>query len=470
MTPVYVGRENNEVKFTMEFTAEEFEAAIQKAYLKMRGRIAIDGFRKGKAPRKIIEARYGAEVFFDEAIDSLLQDNYGKALEELNIDPIDRPSLDFGEEKLEQGKGFKVTFAAPVAPEVEVKDYKGIKAERALQKVDADVVDQQLKSMQKRNARIVESEEPANWDDTVVIDYKGFIGDEQFEGGTAEDHSLVLGSATFIPGFEAQLVGAKKGEDRDVVVTFPAEYHAEHLAGKEAVFHCTVKDIKKEELPELDDEFAKDVSEFDTLEELKADILKKAEEEIEKINKTAGETAVVEKLLELNPVDIPEVMINDEVENMFNQFAQSLQYQGINVDMYCQYTGTTIEALKASLQDEARKKVHTRLLAAAIAKAENIEATDEDLEKEFDNLAEQYKMEKDKVKELLGEGTVKMIRNDIKDRKAIDLVFENAKLSEPKKAAKKTTKKAPKKAAEEAPAEAAEAPAEEQKAEDNKEE
>ncbi|MBR5731326.1 MAG: trigger factor, partial [Firmicutes bacterium] len=338
MTASYVGKENNKVKFTMDLSAEEFEAAIQKTYLKERGKIQIAGFRKGKAPRKIIEARYGSGVFFDGAIDLLLQENYTKALDELKIEPINRPSVDFEEGvKIEQGKGFKVIVEVEVAPEVDVKDYKGIKAERELRNVADNAVEDRLKSLQKRNSRLIDVKEPANWDDTVVIDYKGFIGDEQFEGGTAEDHSLVLGSNTFIPGFEAQLVGAQKGEDRDVIVTFPEDYHAENLAGKEAVFKCTVKDIKREELPALDDDFAKEASEFDTLEELKADILKNEQERADRDNEASGKEAVLAKLCELNPVDIPAIMITDEAEKMFDEFSQQVRMQGIDLDMYCKY-------------------------------------------------------------------------------------------------------------------------------------
>lgn len=442
MTTNFVGKENNQVKFTIEFTAEEFEAAIQKAYLKNRGRINVDGFRKGKAPRKIIEARYGSGVFFDEAIDSMLQDGYPKALDELDIDPIDRPVIDFdGDEKIEQGKGFKMAVTAPVAPEVEVKDYKGIKAERELMAFDPNTVDEQIKSYQKRNARLVNTEEAANWDDTVVIDYKGFIGDEQFEGGTAEDHSLVLGSNTFIPGFEAQLVGCKAGEEKDVVVTFPNEYHAEELAGKEAVFKCKVKEVKTEELPALDDELAKDVSEFDTLDELKADIEKKGREQIEKANENAGKEAVLEKLCELNPVEIPEVMIKDEADAMFNDFVQQMQYQGIDLNMYCQYAGTTPEEMRKSYDANARKRVHSRLLCEAVAKAENIEVTDEDVEKEIENIAKQYGMEKEKVKETLTDATLKMIRKDVRNSKAVDIIYANAELTEPEKKEEKPAEK-----------------------------
>ena len=457
MTPVYVGKENNQVKFSMEFTAEEFEAAIQKAYLKNRGKIAVAGFRKGKAPRKIIEARYGSGIFFDDAIDSLLNENYPKVLDELKIEPIDRPSIDFAEgEKIEQGKGFKVIVTVAVPPEVELKEYKGLKAERELRKVEADAVDQQLKNLQKRNARMVESAEPVKIDDTVVLDYKGFIGDLQFDGGTAEDQSLVIGSNTFIPGFEPQLIGAVKGESRDVTVTFPQDYHAEDLAGKEAVFHCTIKEIKREELPELDDEFAKDVSEFDTLEELKADIAKKAQERVDQENETAGKNAVLAKLVELNPVDVPEVMINDETDNMLNEFAQQMQYQGLNMDDYCKYLNTTVEDIKKNFAEDAKKRVQTRLLVDAVADAEKIEVSAEELEKEYEDLAKAYGMEKDKVKELIG--STSMLEKDIRSRKAIDLIYGAAKLTEPKKTAKKSTsKKTSKKAEAEPKADAAEA-------------
>ena len=459
MTTVFVGRENNDVKFTMEFTAEEFEAAIQKAYLKNRGRIAIDGFRKGKAPRKLIEAKYGPGVFFDEAIDSMLQENYAKALDELDIDPIDRPTIDFdGDEKIEQGKGFKMVVVAPVAPQVTVKDYKGIKAERELRKFNPEIIDEHLKTYQKRQARLIESEEAANWDDTVVLDYKGFVGDEQFEGGTAEDQNLILGSNTFIPGFEAQLVGCKKGDEKDVVVTFPEEYHAENLAGKEAVFKCTIKAVKTEELPAIDDELAKDVSEFDTLADLRADIEKKEKEQLDKLNENAGKEAVLQELCKLNPVDVPDAMVRDEADSMFNQYVQQFQMQGIDIDMYCKYAGTTIEEMRKGFEEDARKRVHSRLLTEAVADAENLTATDEDLEEELKSMAEQYGMEVERIKENFGEASMKMIKKDIRIRKALDLMCENAKFTEPKKKAEKKEDEKPaeekaKKTSEKKPAE-----------------
>ena len=442
MTTSYVGKESNKVKFTMEFTAEEFEAAIQKVYLKNRGRIQVDGFRKGKAPRKIIEARYGSGIFFEEAIDDLLKDNYPKALDEFDIDPIDRPSIEFeGEEKIEQGKGFKVAAEVEVAPEVDPKDYKGVKAERELQKLDETEVEAQLKSMQKRNARMLTVEEPANWDDTVVLDYKGFVGEEQFQGGTADDQKLVLGSNTFIPGFEAQLVGAKAGDEKDVVVTFPEEYHAEDLAGKEAVFKCTIKEVRREELPALDDDFAKEASDFDTLEELKADIKKNIETRIERSNENAGKEAVMEKICELNPVDIPAVMIDDEADKMFDEFRQQIMSQGIDINMYCKYLNTTPEELRKGYSESAKKRVHGRLVLAAIAAKEGLEATEEDIDKELEQMASAYNMEKDKILTAMGEGYKKLLAQDIKNGKALDFVYANAKLTEPKKKAAKKTEK-----------------------------
>ena len=456
MTPVYIGKENNQVKFSMEYTAEEFEAAVQKAYLKNRGKINVPGFRKGKAPRKIIENRYGSGVFFDDAIDSLLNESYPKALDEFKIEPIDRPSIDFAEgEKIEQGKGFKVIVTVAVPPEVELKEYKGLKAERELKKLEGTEVDNQLKALQKRNARMIESLEPAKFDDTVILDYKGFVGEEQFEGGTAEDQSLKLGSNTFIPGFEAQLVGASKGENKDVVVTFPEDYHAENLAGKEAVFHCTIKEIKREELPELDDEFAKDVSEFDTLEELKADILKKAQEQIDKQNENAAKNAVIEKLLELNPIDIPAVMVSDEQDKMLDEFSQQMQYQGLNLKDYCKYLNTTEDEIKKNFEEDAKKRVQTRLLLEAVAEAEKFEVTAEEVDKEFEDIAKSYGMEIEKVKEIYGDSYRKLLEKDIASRKAVDFLYDNAKVTEPKKKAAK--KSAPKKTAKKAEEPAAEA-------------
>ncbi len=451
MTSAFVSKENNIVTFTMSFSAEEFDAATQQAYMNMRGRISVDGFRKGKAPRSIIEKRYGEGIFFEDAVDNLLNDNYPKTLDELNIEPIDRPEIEFGEEKLEKGKGFTVTVKVPVAPEVEPKDYIGVEAERKIRTITDEDVEKELKAEQKKNARLVTVDRAAELEDTVILDYSGFVGEEQFEGGTAENQTLKLGSGQFIPGFEDQLVGVKAGESKDVVVTFPETYHAENLAGKEAVFKCTVHEVKAEELPEINDEFALDVSEFDTLEEYKASIRKTLEESAESAAEYDGKNAVMDKVYAANPVDVPAVMINDEAENMVNEFSQNLEMQGMSLDMYAKYTGQTRAQLKNGFLDDAKKRVASRLVVKAIAAKEGIEATEEELEKELESMAKMYNMELDALKKAFGEANMKYLKEDVVMRKAIDYIYSKAVITdvEDKPAA-----------SEEAPADAEEAKAE----------
>jgi len=429
MTFSLISKENNVVTFTMEFTAEEFDAETDRVYKKNRGRITVDGFRKGKAPRSIIEKRYGEGIFFEEAVDNLLNDNYGKALDELNIEPIARPDVDFGEEKIEKGKGFKVTVKTEVAPEVEVKDYKGMACERQVHAVTDEDVTQDLEMMRKRNARQITAEDEVKMDDTVILDYAGFCEGEQFEGGTAENQSLKIGSNTFIPGFEVQLLGLKPGEEKDVEVTFPNEYHVENLAGKPATFKCKIHEIKREELPELDDEFAKDASEFETLDELKADIKKKLEESAVKAKEYAGKNAVVAKLCELNPFTVPQAMIDNEAANMLDEYAQQLQYQGLSLDMFLKYTGKTEEDLMNEMKADAEKRVSSKLALKAVAEAEKIEATEDDVEAEYKKMAEQYKMELDKVKAALG-ANIKLLKEDIVNQKTIQFLYDNAKFTD----------------------------------------
>jgi len=426
MTSVLVSKENCLATFTMEFTAEEFDAATDKAYKNARGKITVPGFRKGKAPRHIIETRYGSGVFFEDAIDDLLGANYSKALDELKIEPIARPDVTFGEEKLEQGKGFKVTIKVQVPPEVAVKDYKGIKADRLVHKVTDEDLQRRLESLQKRNARQITVEDGAKLDDTVILDYKGFVGEEQFEGGTAENQTLKLGSKQFIPGFEEQLVGVKPGEEKEVKVTFPAEYHAENLAGKDAIFKCLVHEIKREELPALDDEFAKDASEFDTLEELKADELRKLNESSQKASEFSGKNNVVEELVKLNPIELPSAMVESETEQMLAEYEQQMSYQGLNLDMYCKYTGKTVEDLKNEMKESAVSRVKSRLLLKAVAAAEKLVATEEEIKEELQKMADQYKMELDKVKEAFGEENMKLLEEDIINNKAIKFLYDNA--------------------------------------------
>ncbi len=426
MNSILVNKENNVVTFAMEFTADEFEAATDTVYKRNRGRIKVDGFRQGKAPRSIIEKKYGAGIFYEEAIDDLLNGEYPNALDALNIEPISRPDIDFGNDKIEKGKGFKVTVKVETVPEIEVKNYKGMEVERTVHTVNDEDVRRQLEMLQKRNARQIIAEDEAKMGDTVILDYAGFCGDEQFEGGTAENQSLKLGSGTFIPGFEEQLEGVKPGEEKDVNVTFPAEYHSEALAGKDAVFKCKVHEIKREELPVLDDEFAKDVSEFDTLEELKADQKRKLEESAEKAKEYSGKNAVVEKLLELNPFDAPEAMVENEVLNMMEEYAQQLRSQGIDINLFLNYMGKTEDDLKNDMRADAEKRVKSKLALKAVERIEGIEATDEEIEAEYNKLAEQYKMEVEKLKELFGKDNSKFLREDIVNNKTIQMLYDSA--------------------------------------------
>ena len=426
MKATFISRENNDVKFTMEFTAEEFENAQIKAYQAAKDQFQIDGFRKGKAPRSIIEKHYGEGVFFEEAIDQLFRESYGEALKELDLEVVDAPAAEFS--KIAKGEGFTITITVPCFPIIAVKDYQGVEIEKVSQEVKDEDIDNELKALQKRNARMILVERPAQDGDTVLLDYSGFVGDEQFEGGTAERQELTLGSGTFIPGFEEQLVGATPGEKRDVTVTFPAEYHAEELAGKEAVFHCLVHEIKEEQLPELDDEFAKDVSEHDTLEELK----QATKERLETYAKSSAENqmkdAAILKVVEANEVEIPRAMVDDEIDRMANELDQQLRYQGMGLNQYLQFVGKDTAAFREELRPEAEKAVKTRIVLMGIVNAENITVTDEEREEELKHMAAQYQMEVDKLKEIIGEDNLGFLTKDLQVKKAIDFIYDNAKV------------------------------------------
>lgn len=426
MNSTLISKEKNDAKFTLTFAAEDFDKALNDAYQANKGKFVVDGFRKGKAPRRLIEAKYGEDVFFEEAIDALLQQGYPTALDELQLVPVDRPKMEFGEEKLEKGKGFEMTVTVTCMPEVEVKDYKGIKVAKVEHPVTDEDVDKEIEAVRKRNARLVVVDREAKSGDTVILDYAGFVGEEQFEGGTAERQSLVLGSNTFIPGFEDQLIGAKAGGDVDVKVTFPEEYHSEELAGKEAVFKCKVHEVKEEELPELNDDFAMDVSDFDTLEEYRKDTREKLEKTAAEAVEYETKNAVIEKLYEATEIDIPEIMFQDQAEEMVREFGQQLQQQGLTLEMYCQYLGKDLEELKKDLRPDAEKKVKTRLIIEAVADAEKMEATKEDIEKELQAMADMYKMEVEKLQQMMGVDNFSYLMQDIKMRKAIDFLFENA--------------------------------------------
>lgn len=425
MKATLLAKENGDAKFTIEFTAEEFEAARVKAYQENKNQFTIDGFRKGKAPRSIIEKRYG-DVFAEDAINDMLADGYPNALDELDIEVIDQPRMEFG--KIEKDAPFTVTVTVAVYPEVEVKDYKGIE----LEKVDAEVTDEdvntEIENLRKRNARMVTVDREVKDGDHIILDYKGFVGDEQFEGGTAEGYPLVIGSGSFIPGFEDQLIGAKKDEEVEVKVTFPEEYHAEELAGKEAVFKCVVHEVKEEELPELDDEFAKDVSEYDTLEELK----KETKEDLTKRKSAWAENQMKDKAVEIvcenNDIEIPAVMIDDEISQMIRELDMQLSQQGLSFQQYLQFLGKEMMAFREEVKDDAERRVKMRMVIRAIVDAEAIVATEEEIEKELELLGIQYGLETDKVKEMVGEKNLEYIGQDVKMKKAVDFIYENAKV------------------------------------------
>ena len=424
MKATFISKEKNDVKFTIEFTSEEFEQAQIKAYQASKDKYQINGFRKGKAPRSIIEKHYGEGIFFEDAVNNLFADAYPKAVDELKLEVIDRPDAEFG--KLEKGQGFTVTLTVPVYPEIEVKDYKGVEIERVSDEVTEEDVDKELENLQKRNSRMVVVDRPAKEGDTVLIDYEGWADDKQFDGGTAERQPLKLGSGTFIPGFEEQLVGTKSGDEKDVKVTFPEQYHSEELAGKEAVFKCKVHEVKEEELPELNDDFAKDVSECDTLEELR----KETEENLKKAAVARAESqmknSILEKVYNANDIDIPNVMVEDQITSEMNEFDQQLRMQGMNLEQYFEYLGRKPEEFREELRDEAYKKVKTRMFVSAVADAENIQASEEDINKQLELMAIQYKLDADKIREMLGVQNIGYLEKDVRIQKALDFMYDQA--------------------------------------------
>ena len=425
MKATLISKENNTAKFTMDITAEEFENAVVAVYKEQKKHFVIDGFRKGKAPRSIIERKYGETIFFEDAINNLFAEHYPTAVKDLDLDVIDRPQADFSE--IKKGEGFTATIDVAVYPEVEVKDYKGVE----ISKVELDVtdaeVDEAVTSLARRNSRMVTVEDrPAQDGDMVLIDYEGWVGDEQFEGGTAERYPLKIGSGTFIPGFEEQLIGVSTGEDKDVVVTFPEDYHADNLAGKEATFKCKVHEIKFEEIPEIDDEFVKDISEFDTLDELKADERKKLEERAKSTAESSMKNAAMDKVFEANDIDVPEVMVETEINNMMNEFDQQLRSQGMDLKSYLGYLGQEESEFKDQLKEDAQKRVKTRMIVKAIADQENFEVSEDEVDGEIASMAKQYGMEADAIKGMLGDENIEMIKGDIKLRKAFDYIYDNA--------------------------------------------
>lgn len=435
MKTTFISKENNEVKFTMDFTAEEFEAAVVKAYQASKDQFLIDGFRKGKAPRSIIEKHYGEGVFFEDAINNMFRESYPVAIKELELEVIDSPAAEFSE--IGKGKPLTVTITVPVYPIVEVKDYFGVEVEEEIAKVEAEAVDREIAMLQKRNARMVVAERPVEDGDTVILDYSGFVGEEQFEGGTAENQELKIGSGMFIPGFEEQLIGVEAGADKDVVVTFPEEYHADDLAGKEAVFHCHIHEIKYEELPELDDEFAKDVSEYDTLDELKKATEERLQKNADAMAVNAAKDAVIEKVYEANKPEVPAVMVEDEIDRMAQELDHQLRYQGLSLEQYLQFMQKEAREFREELREDAAKKVGTRLVLMSVVEAEKVEATEEDMEKEMKDMANAYNVDTEQIKNMIGEESMPYFKKDIQLKKVIDLLYDKAKVTKVEKKAEK---------------------------------
>lgn len=415
----------HELQFSVD--AETFKAAIDKAFKREGKKYNVPGFRKGHAPRTVIEKMYGADIFHYDAINDLFPEAYEAAVKEAAIEPVGRPEADVVSENLEEGVVLKVTV--PVKPEIKVGGYTGLKATKNVNTVDDADVDAELARMQDRNARIVTREGAAENGDTADLDFEGFVDGEAFEGGKAEHYSLVLGSGSFIPGFEEQVVGHAAGEEFDVNVTFPEEYQATELAGKAAVFKIKLHEVKTKEMPVLDDEFAKDVSEYDTLDELKASIRKGMEEQNEKQASLQVENDLVDQVIGTIEGDIPDAMYESRLDELVRDFEYRLQQQGLKLEMYLQYMGQTMETFRASFKEQAEKQVKIRLALEAVAAQEKIEASQEDFEAEMQRIADAYKMEVEKVKELVSEAEVK---KDLAVNKAIDFIKEKAEIIENK--------------------------------------
>lgn len=417
--------EKNMAKLTIEVSAEELEQALQKAYLKNKNKISVPGFRKGKVPRQMIEKMYGPEIFYDDAANALIPDAYAAAADECELKLVSRPAIDIVQ--IEKGQPFIFTAEVAVKPEVTLGEYKGIEVEKIDTTATEEEITAEVDKERENNSRTITVEDRGVQDgDMTVIDFEGFVDGAPFDGGKGTDYPLTIGSGAFIPGFEEQLVGAELGKEVEVNVTFPEEYHAKDLAGKAAVFKCTVKEIKVKELPEADDEFAMDVSEFDTMEEYRADLKKKIEERKAADAKAKKEDAVIEKIIEGAAMEIPDAMIETQAEYLVDDFAQRMQMQGMSMDQYMQYTGATIESMTNQMKPQAKKRIESRLVLEAVAAAENIEIGDEAVEAEMSRMAEAYKMELDKLKELISEDEKKNMREDLSIQKAIELVTEAA--------------------------------------------
>ena len=417
--------EHNMAKLTVEVAAEDVEKALQAAYLKQRKQINIPGFRKGKVPRQMIEKMYGPEVFYDEAANNMIPDAYAKAYDESELDIVSQPKIEVVQ--MEKGKPFIFTAEVATKPEVTLGDYKGLKVDKVSTRVTQKEVDEEIEKERERNARTIEVTDRAVQDkDEVTLDFEGFVDGVAFEGGKGEDYPLTIGSGSFIPGFEEQLIGAEIDKEVEVNVTFPKEYHSEELAGKDATFKCTVHTIKAKELPELDDEFASEVSECETMDAYRAEVKKNIKERKERTGKEKKENQAVDQAIENAQMDIPEAMIEFQVRQMADDFARRIQQQGLTVDQYFQFTGMTAEKMMEEMRPQAEKSIKTRLVLEAIVKAENIEVSDERVEEELTKMAEAYQMEVEKLKEFMGENEKKQIKEDLAVQEAITLLVNES--------------------------------------------
>lgn len=417
--------EKNMAKLTIEASADELENAIQKAYQKNKGKISLPGFRKGKAPRKVIEKMYGTGIFYEDAANVLIPEVYAKAVEESKLDLVSQPEIDVVQ--IEAGKPFIFTAEVALKPEVKLGQYLGVEIPKQIIEVTQEDIQAEIDKERENNSRIIDVDDRVvELGDIVKLDFEGFVDGVPFEGGYGEDYELTIGSGSFIPGFEEALIGCNIGDDVDVNVTFPEDYQEKELAGKPAVFECKINEIKVKELPEADDDFAKDVSEFNTLDEYKEDIYKNLMEKKEKEAKTAKETAAVDKAVENAEMEIPDPMLDEQVKQMADDFSRRLQSQGLTVEQYFQYTGLTSEKLLEQMRPEALKRIRNSLVLEAIAKAENIQVSDEKIEQEIVKMAEMYKMEADKLKEIMGGNERGRLEQDLAIQEAVDLISEAA--------------------------------------------
>ncbi|ACB84684.1 trigger factor [Natranaerobius thermophilus] len=421
--------DKNKIKLSVEVDENRVEDALEQAYKKVVKQVEIPGFRKGKVPRKILENRFGPEVLYEDAIEILVPEAYQEALEEHEIEPVDQPEIDI--DQMEKGQPLKFNATVEVKPEVELGTYKGLEVEKEKVEVTEEDVENELKQMQEQHAEYEDVEDgEAENGDRLVIDFEGYVDGEPIEGGQAENHNIELGSNQFIPGFEEQLVGSKPGEEKEVKVTFPEDYQNEELKGKEATFNVKVKEIKKKNLLPIDDEFAKDVSDFDTLEEFKNDIRNRLEEEAERAAEQQVEEQVVTKALENAEVEIPQPMIDQEVDNMLKEFEQNLSYQGLNLDTYYKLANTDEDAMKEQFKGSAETRVKRNLVLEAIKDEEGITATEEEIDEEINKIAEQAQQEADKIKEFLEmQGRMSQLKNEIAIRKSVDLLKDEAKVT-----------------------------------------